>query len=115
MGASPPPPPLGFTRTRSACMRAARPRQRLSRYSPPARKGGYVLEKIIGGTVAGVLSGPLGVAVDNNGFVYVADSFNHDVQKFDPSGKPVKFWGKFGWGELNSTRSWAWRSMPRET
>jgi len=64
----------------------------------PAHKGGYVLEKVIGGTVAGVLSGPLGVAVDKNGFVFVADTENHAIQKFSASGKPLTFWGKFGSG-----------------
>jgi DNA-binding beta-propeller fold protein YncE len=42
---------------------------------------------------AGELEEPSGVAVDNQGFVYVADTWNGRIQKFDPSGKQV---GEFG-------------------
>ena len=40
----------------------------------------------IGGSGAGQLSTPQGVAVDSEGNVYVVDFGNHRVQKFDPAG-----------------------------
>lgn len=39
---------------------------------------------------------PLGVAVDRAGNVYVADRFNHRVQKFDASGAYLGQWGSLG-------------------
>ncbi len=36
---------------------------------------------------------PSGVAVDNNGFVYVADMWNDRIQKFTPDGHFVTKWG----------------------
>lgn len=44
----------------------------------------------------GELQRPSGVAVDADGFVYVADSCNHRIQKFDGEGKWVKTFGKEG-------------------
>ncbi|HEV2122766.1 MAG TPA: hypothetical protein VGW38_08335, partial [Chloroflexota bacterium] len=43
---------------------------------------------------------PMGVAVDNQGNVYVADTWNHRIQKFDSSGKFVTKWSGQGgfWG-----------------
>ncbi|MFL5731561.1 MAG: DUF2298 domain-containing protein, partial [Chloroflexia bacterium] len=40
-------------------------------------------------------TGPGGVAVDSAGNVYVADTWNHRVQKFDSSGKFLAQWGSF--------------------
>ncbi|HKP53407.1 MAG TPA: flippase activity-associated protein Agl23 [Chloroflexia bacterium] len=39
--------------------------------------------------------GPGGIAVDKQGNLYVADTWNHRVQKFDATGKFVKSWGGF--------------------
>jgi DNA-binding beta-propeller fold protein YncE len=36
------------------------------------------------------------VAVDTQGFVYVADAFNHRIQKFDSNGKFIAKWGSLG-------------------
>ena len=36
---------------------------------------------------------PIGIAVDGYGHVYVADSFNNRVQKFDPQGNFITFFG----------------------
>ncbi len=44
----------------------------------------------------GQFNGPSGVAVDNNGYVYVADSMNNRVQKFDSDGNHIKSWGSGG-------------------
>ncbi len=48
------------------------------------------------GTGEGQFIRPTDVAVDRNGFVYVVDTGNHRVQKFDAELKFVKSWGAFG-------------------
>jgi sugar lactone lactonase YvrE len=35
---------------------------------------------------------PIGIAVDGAGNVYVADTNNRRIQKFDPAGKPLAQW-----------------------
>ena len=40
----------------------------------------------------GELNEPIGIAVDPAGDVYVADTLNKRIQKFDPTGKPVAQW-----------------------
>ncbi len=48
------------------------------------------------GTETGQFSAPRSVAVAPDGSVYVADSRNNRVQKFDAGGKLVLTWGTFG-------------------
>ncbi len=43
--------------------------------------------------------GPLGIAVGPSGSVYVADTYNNRVQKFDSSGKFLMKWGSVGAGD----------------
>ena len=50
------------------------------------------------GRAGGQLSDPRGIAVDEQGNVYVADGMNHRIQKFDPSGRPLVAWGTQGQG-----------------
>jgi len=50
------------------------------------------------GTGDGQFSSPWGIAVDNAGNVYVADSANNRVQKFDSSNAFVTKWGALGNG-----------------
>ncbi len=45
------------------------------------------------GTGNGQFNGPHGVAVDSNDNVYVADSFNHRIQKFTSNGTFLNKWG----------------------
>jgi sugar lactone lactonase YvrE len=47
----------------------------------------------INGPIAG--TGPGGIAVDKQGNVYVADTWNHRVQKFDSKGTFLTMWGSF--------------------
>jgi tripartite motif-containing protein 71 len=46
----------------------------------------------------GQFSGPRAVSVDPSGFIYVADTGNNRIQKFDPTGQFVAEIGGFGWG-----------------
>jgi sugar lactone lactonase YvrE len=43
----------------------------------------------------GQLNEPWGVAVAPNGDIYVADTWNHRVQRFDPTGRFLGKWGRF--------------------
>jgi DNA-binding beta-propeller fold protein YncE len=48
------------------------------------------------GAGPGQFQEPWGVAVDEEGNVYVADSWNHRLQKFDSEGRFLLQWGTFG-------------------
>ncbi len=45
---------------------------------------------------AGTFNQPWGIAVDKSGNVYVADTWNHRIQKFDSNGKFLTMWGTNG-------------------
>jgi uncharacterized protein (TIGR03663 family) len=45
---------------------------------------------------AGGFYDPWGLTVDQDGFVYVADTWNHRVQKFTANGEFVSMWGSHG-------------------
>src|SRR5205807_1540120 len=47
----------------------------------------------------GELNSPTGVAIDPSGNVYVADTGNHRIQKFDASGAFLTGWGTLGAGD----------------
>jgi hypothetical protein len=40
-----------------------------------------------------------GVAADTSGSIYVADLYNHRIQKFDSNGNFIAKWGHFGFGD----------------
>jgi uncharacterized protein (TIGR03663 family) len=48
------------------------------------------------GSGPGQFSWPRGIAVSADGFVYVADSQNHRIQKFTADGQFVTAWGSYG-------------------
>src|SRR5688572_5952508 len=49
-----------------------------------------------GHTDPGQFWSPQGVAVDEQGNVYVADTRNHRIQKLSPQGDPLAMWGTPG-------------------
>lgn len=64
------------------------------------------LEVSAGGDGDGEFSQARGIAVDDDGFIYVADMYNGRIQKFDSAGNFVTKWGtvgtgngEFGWPE----------------
>ena len=47
----------------------------------------------------GTFNEPWGITIDEDGLVYVCDTWNHRIQKFTPEGEFVTSWGHFGQGE----------------
>jgi DNA-binding beta-propeller fold protein YncE len=60
---------------------------------------GTFADSATGPAAPGTFYEPWGIAVDSNGFVYVADTWNHRIQKFSPEGEFITLWGYFGQGE----------------
>ena len=49
----------------------------------------------------GQFNTPQGIAVDSNGYVYVADTYNQRTQKFTSNGEFVTKWGSLGSNPVN--------------
>ncbi len=58
----------------------------------------------------GTFNEPWGVAVGPDGSVYVADTWNHRIQKFSATGEFITMWGAFGQGE-SPTSFWGPRGV----
>ena len=54
--------------------------------------GGY-------GSTPGRFDQPVGIALDREGNVYVADRNNCRVQKLTPDGRSLEVWGRYGFEE----------------
>lgn len=58
------------------------------------------------GTGAGQFTDPKGIAVDLDGSIYVLDTGNNRLQKFDPTGKLINSIGRKGTGDGEFTEPW---------
>ena len=63
-------------------------------------EGGYSFLRAWGeyGSGNGRFDAPDGLAIDASGNVYVADTHNDRIQKFDPNGAFITKWGTSGYG-----------------
>lgn len=59
----------------------------------------------------GTFNDPWGIAVGSDGSVYVADTWNHRIQKFDASGNFVLQWGTGGLSSEGQDRFWGPRGV----
>lgn len=70
------------------------------------------------GTGDGQFNEPWGIAVDSSGNVYVTDTSNNCIQKFDASGTFISKWGSSGSGdgqfnELRGVCGFIWKCICR--
>jgi predicted membrane-bound mannosyltransferase/DNA-binding beta-propeller fold protein YncE len=63
-----------------------------------------------GAAPGGTFYEPWGIAVAPNGSVFVADTWNHRIQKFSPTGEFITMWGSFGQAET-PTAFWGPRGL----
>jgi DNA-binding beta-propeller fold protein YncE len=47
----------------------------------------------------GTFNEPWGMAIDKDGYIYIADTWNHRIQKFTANGNFITTWGHFGQAE----------------
>lgn len=60
---------------------------------------------------AGTFNEPWGIALDDAGNVFVADTWNHRIQKFDSEGKFIDEWGSSGLANEGLDRLWGPRGI----
>ncbi len=63
-----------------------------------------------GSVPGGLFNEPWGVAVGPDGSVFVTDTWNHRIQKFNANGEFISMWGYFGQGE-NLNALWGPRGI----
>ncbi len=62
---------------------------------------GTFMDVATGEAPGGTFNEPWSVAVDSKSNVYVADTWNHRIQKFTADGQFIKMWGDFGQADSN--------------
>ncbi len=86
---------------------------RIQHYQPDGtllNSWGSFADRMQGDAPGGTFNEPWGVAVGPDGSVYVADTWNHRVQKFTADGEFVNAWGDFGQAE-NEYAFWGPRDV----
>lgn len=73
--------------------------QHLDRDGKVLQVWGSYGDAVSAGAPGGVFNQPWGIAVGLDGSVYVADTWNHRVQKFSAEGQFLTMWGYFGQAE----------------
>jgi DNA-binding beta-propeller fold protein YncE len=61
------------------------------------RDGNFVSQFGKSGTGNGEFNEPVGLAIDDSGNIYVADTWNQRIQVFDPSFKFLRTWSVAAW------------------
>jgi streptogramin lyase len=61
--------------------------------------GNYLFQWGDSGSGNGQLQNPIGIATDASGNIYIADTNNHRIQKFDSNGTYLAQWGSLGSGD----------------
>ena len=74
------------------------------------KEWGTFADQQTGNAPIGTFNEPWGVAVGPDGSVYVADTWNHRIQKFSKDGKPLTMWGQYGQPtpDLPESRTYFW-------
>jgi len=73
--------------------------QHLDQDGTPLHVWGSFADITQGSAPGGTFYEPWGIAVGPDGSVYVADTWNHRIQKFSPEGEFLTMWGYFGQAE----------------
>jgi DNA-binding beta-propeller fold protein YncE len=73
--------------------------QHLSQSGQVLHVWGSFADILAGAAPGGSFNQPWGIAVGPDGSVYVADTWNHRIQKFTAGGEFVQMWGVFGQAE----------------
>ncbi len=86
---------------------------RIQKFSPEGKfllSWGSFASVDTGNAPGGTFNEPWGVAVAQDGSVFVADTWNHRIQKFTADGEFIKMWGEPGLAETE-TRFWGPRGI----
>lgn len=59
----------------------------------------YVMQWGTTGSDTGQFNGASGMCIDDSGYIYVCDRWNHRIQKFDRNGNFILTWGRYGTGQ----------------
>ncbi len=73
--------------------------QHLDQDGTPLHVWGSFADLAQGAAPGGTFYEPWGIAVAPDGSIYVADTWNHRIQKFSPEGEFLTMWGYFGQAE----------------